>query len=355
MKIGILGGGQLSRMLALSGIPLGIEFDFYFPNKMQALNPLGKAHVAEYDDWESLQYFCDQVDVITYENENIKLETLDFLAKSKNIYPDKNVLRVSQDRLLEKALFGELEIPTNRYMAVNSLDELFVAIQTLGYPLMLKKCREGYDGKGQAKINNPSDLSKISVAQCTNAIAEEFVRFDREISLIAARNKREEVVFYDICENVHRDGILFKTVNRFHDSAFAAARNYVEKVLKALDYVGVLTIEFFQVGEQLIANEMAPRVHNSGHWTLDACVTSQFENHVRAILNLPLGDSTSLSQACMYNLLSKMPDITTLLACKGSRLYDYKKTPEKGRKLGHISLLNDDPNRLNELEEIITG
>ena len=357
MKIGILGGGQLSQMLALAGIPLGINFCFYFPNKRHsldylALNHLGQVHYGEYDDVHKLQQFAEQIDVITYENENIPIWTLDFLSKNKAVYPDKNALKISQDRLFEKHTFCELKIPTNQYFEVNTIEEAEVAAKILGYPFILKKRTQGYDGKGQVKVNNFSDLSKISLEHYTNTIAEEFITFDREVSLIAARNPKNEIVFYDLCENAHINGILFKTVNRVNDPIFELARSYLEKIMLSLNYVGILTAEFFQIGNKLIANEMAPRVHNSGHWTIDACITSQFENHIRAILNLPLGDSRSITNACMCNILSKMPDINELLRFNGLCLHDYQKSPEIGRKLGHITLLNDD-NEISQLESML--
>ena len=247
MKIGILGGGQLSRMLALSGIPLGFEFVFYFPKIAHALNNLGKIYHGEYHDLENLRIFAKQVDFITYENENIPIATLEFLEQIKPIYPNKKSLQVSQDRLREKQFFCELKIPTNRFVEVNSKADLLHAIKNLDYPLILKKRTVGYDGKGQLKIDEDTNLHLISDEYCHDCIAEEFVRFNREVSLIAARNNRGESVFYDICENVHKDGILFKTINQIKDPIFDIARSYFDKIIDTLDYVGVLAVEFFQV------------------------------------------------------------------------------------------------------------
>jgi 5-(carboxyamino)imidazole ribonucleotide synthase len=339
MKIGILGGGQLSRMLALAGIPLGFEFSFYFPKCEHALNKLGKIYHGKYGDYPNLQAFADQVDVITYENENIPATTLEFLAQNKPVYPDRKALLVAQDRLAEKSFFCQLQIPTNGFMAVNSKDDLLAAIKNFGYPLIIKKRTQGYDGKGQLKIDQDTNVDLIANEYCHHCIAEEFVAFNREVSLIAARNNRGESVCYDICENIHNKGILFKTFNRTNDAIFALARSYVNKIIQQLDYVGILAVEFFQVENKLIANEMAPRVHNSGHWTLDACVTSQFENHLRCIADLPLGDVTSLTPAVMYNILNHMPDKNKLLEFAGLKLHDYCKAPAKGRKLGHATLL----------------
>lgn len=344
MKIGILGGGQLSQMLALAGIPLGFKFSFYFPKAEHALNELGKIYHGEYYDAENLRAFANEVDIITYENENIPIATLELLEQIKPIYPDRKALEVSQDRLREKQFFLELNIPTNHFIEINGKTDLLRAIENLGRPLILKKRTEGYDGKGQLKILQDTNLDLLTDEHCHHCIAEEWVPFNREVSLIAATNHRHESVYYDISENIHKDGILFKTINRIDDSIFDLAHSYLEKIIHALGYVGILTVEFFQIGNKLIANEIAPRVHNSGHWTLDAAMTSQFENHLRSITNLPLGDTASLSRAVMYNILQQMPDKNTLLKIPELKLYDYCKIPKAKRKLGHVTLINSQLN-----------
>lgn len=341
MRVGILGGGQLSQMLALSGIKLGIKFSFYVENSpLPALNELGKIYFGLYTDFEKLKIFASQVDIITYENENIPVSTLEFLQKIINVYPSKKALSISQDRFLEKNLFQSLKIPTNKHLKVDSKNELLDAANQLGYPLIIKKRRFGYDGKGQIKINDTTDLEKIDLEYYNNCIAEEYVKFNREISLIGARDISGNIVFYDICENVHKNAILIKTINKVQDDFLDPARDYLERIMLELDYVGILTLEFFQRNNELIANEMAPRVHNSGHWTIEGSITSQFENHLRCILNLPLGDTTSLANCCMFNILTKMPNITKLLDINGLSFHDYQKSNQIGRKLGHVTLLN---------------
>lgn len=196
-------------------------------------------------------------------------------------------------------------------------------------------------------------MDLLTDEHCHHCIAEEWVPFNREVSLIAASNHRHESVFYDISENIHKDGILFKTINRIDDSIFDLAHSYLEKIIHALGYVGILTVEFFQLGNKLITNEIAPRVHNSGHWTLDAAMTSQFENHLRSITNLPLGDTASLTHAVMYNILNQMPDKNKLLEFHGLKLHDYCKMPKTKRKLGHVTLLKPQSNHaIQRLEKL---
>lgn len=355
MKIGILGGGQLAQMLALAGIRLGIEFYFFVEEEPSSvIKKLGSVLIGKYADAENLKKFASQVDVVTYENENIPYQILETLQTFKPVYPDSNAIRLFQDRLLEKTTFQKLNIPTNRFMPINGSEDLLKAGQELGFPFMLKKRSQGYDGKGQMKINCASDIEKVDHKFLGCSIAEEFVPFEREVSLIGARNRDGKIVFYDICENVHKNGILHQTLNRQDDPLFSVARNYVEKMMLEINYVGVMTLEFFQKKNQLFANEVAPRVHNSGHWTIDASTTSQFENHLRCILNLPLGNPKSLVNCCMYNILGAMPDIKKTLSFENARLYDYKKEAKPGRKLGHCTLLNyNSQESYSGLEEIL--
>lgn len=337
MKVGILGGGQLSRMLALAGIPLGLRFFFYEPNDTSAVLGLGDITHSSYDDHEALASFANEVDIITYENENISPCVLDYLESYKPVYPKKNALAVMQDRFLEKSLFHDLGIPTNTFFNITTKQELKSAIETLGYPLLLKKRTQGYDGKGQIKISTPYDADQLTEMDCQHMIAEEWIHFNREVSLIAARNKSGDTVFYDISENTHKEGILHKTLNKMHDPIFELAKQYLTLIMAHLDYIGVIAIEFFEKDGGLIANEMAPRVHNSGHWTIDAASISQFENHLRAILNWPLGDTSSLFDAIMYNVIGTMPNKEDILAKKNTHLHDYHKTEKPGRKIGHIT------------------
>lgn len=348
MKIGVLGGGQLSKMLALTGISMGFHFVFYFPQAEHSLYALGEIINGSYDNFDLLSNFAKQVDVITYENENIPRQTIEYLENLKRVLPDKNAIAISQDRLLEKNYFLKLGIPTNQFMEINDSSDIDKAIKQYGTPLILKKRTQGYDGKGQFKINKNTAIETIPKDYIHNTIAEEYIAFDREVSLIVAKNSYGTVC-YDLCENMHQNGILIKTRNIKKDPLFDLAHDYVNKIMNALNYVGILTVEFFQVGNKLIANEIAPRVHNSGHWTIDACIASQFENHLRAIANLPLGNVASLAEAIMFNILNKMPEKSKLLEFNGVCLHDYGKSPAPGRKLGHITLLG------NRLQHTVTS
>ncbi len=348
MKIGILGGGQLSQLLALAGIPLGLEFYFYTHAANCSAQGLGTLCLGDYQNFAALSAFAEKVDLITYENENIPVEVLTFLAGKKPVFPDKMALTHSQDRLLEKKLFQTLGIPSNQFMPVDHLEDLHKAIQTLGYPLVLKKRSEGYDGKGQVIISEKTDLTPLHTS-LKSTLAEEFIPFEREVSLIAARNSSGDCVYYDLSENQHKNGILRHTRNRPNDPLFIEAKKILKKLLEHLQYVGVLTIEFFVKDQQLIANEIAPRVHNSGHWTIEGAATSQFENHLRSILNWPLGLTQSLGNANLYNILSEMPAISSLLAIPGLHIYDYRKSPRPNRKLGHVTLVMQENEELNRL------
>lgn len=338
MHIGILGGGQLGRMLALAGYPLGLTFSFYEPNSDCCARYLGKVTQAGYHDNNKLREFAQSVDIITYESENIPYNAVQLLSQYRPVYPNENILKHCQNRLLEKQLFNQLDIPTVNFFAVNNLDDLKNAAEKLGFPFLLKTCTQGYDGKGQIKINNFAECSNLNLENNISYIAEEYIHFDREVSLIAVKNNTE-TVFYDICENIHKNGILIETANKPNDTVFALAKTYVNRVLDQFDYRGTFTIEFFQTGENLLANEMAPRVHNSGHWTIEGAVTSQFENHLRAILNWPLGNTESIGQTKMFNIIGEIPDKVKLLQQKNLHLHDYGKQIKPGRKLGHITIV----------------
>lgn len=340
MKVGILGGGQLSRMLALAGIPMGLEFCFFEPNEPCCAASLGEVIYADYNDQKALEQFLEKVDLVTFENENIPPATLEFLEQKKAVYPNRKALELAQDRLLEKNLFQSLNIPTAPSFEVNNKDDLDKALAQTGFPAILKKRRGGYDGKSQFRLYKAADVEALSSTDFEDAILEGFVSFDREVSLVAARNIRGDVVFYDLCENLHRDGILFRTVNKLNDPTFDLARDYVYQIIKKLDYVGVMALEFFQEGQQLLANEMAPRVHNTGHWTIEAAMTSQFENHLRAILGWPLGRADSLAYATMFNIIGDFPEKKQVLKYPELHLHDYQKTPRPGRKLGHVTTLS---------------
>jgi 5-(carboxyamino)imidazole ribonucleotide synthase len=353
--IGILGGGQLGRMLALSGYPMAIQFRIYEPSSDACAGVVAEHIVGAYDDWESLRRFAEGLDAITYEFENVPLETARFLEQYAPVFPPSAALEVAQDRIAEKQNFVRLGIPTPDFASVTTPEELGAAVARLGVPSVLKTCRMGYDGKGQSVLKTPDDVQQIAAQlDGTPYILEQFIPFERELSLIAVRGRDGACVFYPLTENHHREGILrlslcpaLNITNELQNEAEA----YLRILLDSLDYVGVLSVEFFEKGGRLIANEMAPRVHNSGHWTMDAGCVSQFENHVRAVAGLPLGSTTPRGYAAMVNLIGTLPNIPAVLALDGAALHLYGKDPKPGRKIGHINLCADTSEQRTELLE----
>lgn len=345
MKVGILGGGQLSRMLALAGIPLGFEFSFFEPAPENGVSRLGNVIQKPYSDIEALASFIESCDVITYENENIPVETATLIAKCKPLHPNTKALKTTQDRLLEKTMFDHLSIPTVAYQPIDSKTALEHFVQLHGCPLILKKRRQGYDGKGQRKINSAEDIATLPNDFLKDAIAEQFIAFDREISIIAVKGANGDCRYYDICENHHEKGILHHTQNKMDDPMFGVAKIYIDKVIQQLDYVGCISFEFFQKGTQLYANEIAPRVHNSGHWTIEGAQTSQFENHLRAITGMGLGNTSSTGNFQMFNLLGSIPNKDRMMNYDFAHLHDYQKMAKPGRKVGHVTMLLSDETR----------
>jgi 5-(carboxyamino)imidazole ribonucleotide synthase len=354
MKVGVLGAGQLGRMLALAGMPLGVDFVFYDQNPDACAAGLGTFICADFNDTEQLQAFANQVDVVTLEFENIPLSTLETIAQFKALHPAAAAVQVAQDRLNEKTLFTELGIPTPAYYVVDSADTLSDAASQQGEALIVKSRRFGYDGKGQATLENATAAGQVwDTLGGVPLIAEQRMAFDREVSMIAVRNPSGDMRFYPLAENVHQQGILVRSRAIVNDPLQANAEDYAQRVMQHLDYVGVLAFEFFDCGGELVANEIAPRVHNSGHWSIEGAVTSQFENHIRAILDWPLGDTTTRVDAVMFNLIGNMLDHQEVLKIHGAHLHDYGKAPRQGRKLGHITLCNPTPERTSQIEACI--
>lgn len=340
--IGIIGAGQLGQMLALAGIAMGLRFTFLDPSAQAPAGTLGRHIQAEYEDDRALTQLAVECDVITLEFENIPVNAVTRVNQINAIYPDASALAVAQDRITEKQYFESLGIAVAPFTAVDSLESLHTAIAQIGYPAILKTRRLGYDGKGQAVIRTPSNLGNAwAQMQAQPAILEQMIPFEREVSIIAVRSTQGELAFYPVGENRHVGGILHRTDIHPNDPAQAYAESCARRVLTGLNYVGVLAIEFFEHQGQLIANEMAPRVHNSGHWTQNGSVTSQFENHLRAILGWPLGRTTPLGHSIMLNLIGQMPPRAPVLALPGVHVHDYGKTPRAGRKLGHINIAAD--------------
>ncbi|MDD4913548.1 MAG: 5-(carboxyamino)imidazole ribonucleotide synthase [Methylococcales bacterium] len=343
MKIGILGGGQLARMLALAGYPLGLKFIILDPDANAGAAGLGEHLLGAYDDPILLAELADKADVVTYEFENVPANVAAFLSSHTTVYPPANALAVAQDRLLEKNFFRELNIRTAPYAAIDSLADLQQAMPDIGYPAILKSRRMGYDGKGQVVLESADDLPAAwQTMNGAAAIVEGFIAFRREVSIIAARRPSGGIVFYPVSENRHRGGILRVAERRCDDPAQAGAEAYARDLLEKLDYVGVIALELFDVDGELLANEFAPRVHNSGHWSIEGAETSQFENHLRAILDLPLGSTDGRGFAGMVNYIGGLPDDRAVLNLPGSHLHLYDKSPRQGRKVAHATIRHDD-------------
>lgn len=356
MNIGIVGGGQLARMLALAGYPLGLRFTVLDPDPQACAGQVAELIQGEYDDLAKLSILAQQAHVITFDFENVPVETARFLEQQRPFFPPPAALAAAQDRLHEKTLFQTLGIPTPTFCAVDTLDDLRNAVHHIGLPALLKTRRFGYDGKGQYLLRSISHVDEAwQTLGNTPLILEGFVSFQREVSLLAVRNTQHQTAFYPLVENHHRDGILRlslapdPTPDLTHQ-----AQGYVTKLLQRLNYVGLLAVEFFQCDGQLMANEMAPRVHNSGHWTIEGAEISQFENHLRAILDLPLGSPAATGYSAMVNCIGKLPeDFGTLLAVPGAHLHAYGKSPRSGRKVGHCTVRSNSREELQSALETI--
>jgi 5-(carboxyamino)imidazole ribonucleotide synthase len=353
MRVGILGGGQLGRMLAWAGIPMNIECVLFDPAPDACGQSLGKFINAPFTDEACLQAFADQLDVITVEFEHIPVTSLAWLSQRVPLYPPPLAVATAQDRLLEKQLFDRLEIPTAQYQAIDD-QHTFMSYcaekaAANAHSLIAKSRCAGYDGKGQVRIKADTNLTEAWAALAGKPlIVEETVDFLREVSLIAVRGKQGDTVFYPLCENTHANGILHCTKVRLNDPCQQQAQDYAKRVMDALDYVGVLTFEFFDCEAQLLANEIAPRVHNSGHWSIEGADSSQFENHVRAICGMPLGSTETRGPSAMINLIGEMPARDAVLAVEGAHWHDYGKAPRAGRKLGHITLRANNQQQFDE-------
>jgi 5-(carboxyamino)imidazole ribonucleotide synthase len=360
--VGVLGGGQLGRMLGIAARNLGLELTFLDPSAESPASAVGELIVADYCDRDALTRLSGAA-VVTFEFENVPVEAVRALEAQGRVYPSSRALEVAQDRLNEKTCFRSLGIGTPAFEAVETWSELEAALQRVGFPAVLKTRRFGYDGKGQAVLHTTAD-AQLAFERLGGAplILEGFVRFQRELSVIAVRSKSGQIVCYPLVQNHHTGGILRKTVAPAPNVTAAlqtAANQHIEKLLQHLDYVGVLALELFEVDGALIANEIAPRVHNTGHWTIEGAHTSQFENHLRAILGLPLGETDAVSPCAMLNLIGTAPNAAAILAVPDAHLHWYGKQPRPGRKVGHVTVRAADATtlaqRVAELERIIGG
>ena len=344
MTVGIVGAGQLGRMLALAGYPLGLDFLCLDPARDAPAGRVAPLLTGAFTDGTLLQELARRCEVVTFDWENVPGASLRTLRQSSPrlaIAPPVAALECGQDRVSEKRLFERLRIPTTRWRAVDSRADLDMAIEAVGLPGVLKTRRLGYDGKGQAIIRTRRDAARaFERLSSVPLLYEELVPFDCEVSVIGARGARGETAVYPLCGNIHGEGILRLTRAPFGPPRWQRlASTYLRRVLGHFHYRGILTIEFFVSRGALIANEMAPRVHNSGHWTIEGAVTSQFENHLRAILGLPLGATRALGHSAMLNLIGRIPPRRGLLSLAGVHLHDYGKEARPGRKVGHLTVV----------------
>jgi 5-(carboxyamino)imidazole ribonucleotide synthase len=356
--VGILGGGQLARMLALSGAPLGLRFLVMDTAADACAGQFAPLLVGDYRDEAALAEFASKVDVATFDFENVPAESAEWLAARVPVFPNPRALAVAQDRLVEKTLFRELGIPVGAFADVGSLESLRAEVERLGGACILKTRRLGYDGKGQFRIKSSADVDAAwqalgAQAATVGLIVEAFIPFERELSVVAVRGRDGEFRTWPLTENWHVDGVLSASLapSRVDTALADAACAHARRLAEALDYVGVFALELFYRDGELLANEMAPRVHNSGHWTIEGAETSQFQNHLRAVLGLPLGDTHVLGQACMLNWIGEMPDAAAVLQEAGGHWHDYGKEPRAGRKVGHATLRADGATQLAQALE----
>jgi 5-(carboxyamino)imidazole ribonucleotide synthase len=342
VHIGVFGAGQLGKMLALAGYPLGFRFTFVDPTPESPASQVALQLTAAYDDPSALERLS-ATDIVTYEFENIPDAAAASIAARTRLCPNSTALRISQDRLLEKSAFRQLGIATADFANVTNRDQLQVALDEIGTPSILKTRRYGYDGKGQHRLlrADAGERAFITLGQVP-CVLEKWVQFTRELSLLCVRTRGGQMAFYPLVQNVHHEGILRLTLAPapgLTTELQRLAEGYAVKLLQHLDYAGVLALELFQINGQLLANEFAPRVHNSGHFTIEGAATSQFENHLRAIADLPLGDTSIRGSVAMLNLVGNMPNAASVLAFRDVHLHDYGKIPRADRKLGHITIV----------------
>lgn len=358
MKVGVLGAGQLGRMLGQAGPSVGATFRFLDPNPESPVRDVGELVAADYADAGALDQFLDGLDVVTYEFESIPVATVEAVAKRLPVFPSVQALRTSQDRVLEKRCFQHMGIGTAPCRDVSSRGDLDRAAHEIGLPAVLKTRRLGYDGKGQVVIRGHDELAAAwEELGGVPLILEQLIEFERELSIIAARSRDGEAVFYPLVENRHDAGILSCSIAPadVSETKTRTARDYARRLMQSFDYVGVMTLEMFESGDKLIANEIAPRVHNSGHWTIEGAETSQFENHLRAICGKALGNAAAKGCSMMLNVLGTPPDLDRIRDVTGAHLHMYGKAPAPRRKLGHVTVTGDDPTDVRERGRIVSG
>lgn len=349
-KLGIIGGGQLAQMMAHAAEKLGIETIVLDPKADACAGQVAQLVQAEYNDQQALNKLADQCDVLTFDFENVPASSLKQLAQHCRICPSADILETAQDRLLEKNLFRELGIAIGGFYEINSRPDLLAALEQTGYPAILKTRCFGYDGKGQQVLRQPEDLEHAWRRFEGHAlILEQFIAFDWECSIIGVRNDAGEIRYYPLTRNHHTNGILDYSrapIENLNTQLQTTAQKYLQRILEQFNYVGVLALELFVVDGQLLANEIAPRVHNSGHWTIDGANCSQFENHVRACCGLPLGSTDAKAEALMVNWIGHVPEAGEYQQVEGLHWHDYGKQPREGRKVGHATLIAESSDAL---------
>jgi 5-(carboxyamino)imidazole ribonucleotide synthase len=364
VTVGVLGGGQLGRMLALAGAPLGERLVALDPTAESPAGHVGELLVGAYDDRAALAALAARCDVVTYEFESVPVAAVRMLEElGATVFPPAAALEVAQDRFLEKSFFERLGIPTAPFARVDTEEDLVRALARIGLPAVLKTRRFGYDGKGQAVLRTESDIDGAwSAVGGAPSIVERFVRFDRELSILTARGRDGSSATYALTENHHQGGILrvsYAPAPSVSATLQAKAATYAERIAGELAYIGILAVELFAVDDELVVNEMAPRVHNSGHWTIEGAETSQFENHLRAILGLSLGAPSCVGASAMVNVIGRAPDRAALLEIEGAHVHLYGKEPAPGRKLGHVTVRGESHSaiaaRVARVREIVEG
>jgi 5-(carboxyamino)imidazole ribonucleotide synthase len=345
MLVGVLGGGQLGRMLGLAGLPMGLRFRFLDPSPEAPAKDVGELIVGEFDDTSALARFARGLDVATFEFENVPSSAVKSVAKFAPIHPSAEALEIAQDRVSEKMFFEKAGLDVHAWAAVDDLAGLMAGVEKVGVPAVLKTRRGGYDGKGQAVIRSAGGVEAAwnSIGRRA-AIVEKMVPFSRELSIVAVRGRDGSFAAYPLAENRHAKGILRESrapAQGVAKEIEAAANAHCRTLMEAMEYVGVLAVEFFEHDGKLLANEMAPRVHNSGHWTIEGAATSQFENHLRAVMGWPLGACTARGASVMHNLIGGAPEASDVLSVPGAHLHLYGKEPREARKIGHITICGD--------------
>lgn len=361
-RVGIIGGGQLAQMLALSVKDLGIECTVLDPSLECCARTVCEQIAGDYDDAVALKQLANRSDVVTYEFENVPASSAKIIANIVPIHPSPAALDIAQDRHLERSMFKELGIEYPRYEPIDDQDELAAALESIGVPSILKARTLGYDGKGQVLINELASADNaLDTLGNVPAILDEFIEFERELSIVAVRSQSGQIAYYPLAQNVHRGGILRLSKAPARDVPAALttqAQSAAKKILEHFTYVGVLAVEFFQIGEgenaHLVANEIAPRVHNTGHWTIEGAKTSQFENHMRAILGMELGSTEPIGCSAMVNIIGDKPRPGALSAMPQAHVHMYGKSPRPGRKIGHVTLNAQSEDELDALLERFT-